>query len=893
MSAFTTDWVGQTLDRRYRVVALLGEGGMGYVLRARDLRLGCDVVLKVPRPEMLADAEFRSRFRDEVVALVRLAHPHIVKVTDYCQHDGTPFAVMQFLSGGSLDDRRPRDDAKQPKPVSPRTLGEWLRPIADALDFIHKEAYIHRDVKPANILFDAHKHPFLGDFGVAKALASGQRDRQGLTGVGMVIGTPEYMAPELVMGESADGRIDQYALAITVFEILSGRVPFTGPTGPAVLVKQTSETAPRLCEVRPTVSEALSDAVARGMAKKPADRFANCIAFAEAVLAGVDQPGARVAKAIPNAAPGTPSAETPRATSTAPIAAVMKAAPARSRKGLLAIVGGAFILLAASALSIWIMNRPASPKSSQPDAPLQVVIDDPRTPGPIPKIEKPSPGPPEINFKSETRRPNQNKGGSKGKNRPSNVAPAPLAIAAPTTVELVRMTPSRLSLVAGGAEQELEIHVDRRGTGPITIELQSNVGVTITPSSRTLAAETSEAGFRVAATGQLQAAAGEVTVSTRSADSLRTDRIPITVTRLDFRVTIANPKSLQMRPGDARDVQLSIDRSSGYRGPIQIAVESSSTVEPSSVAVLGRDEVSATVRVRAKRGANAGESPLTIQATATELSIVKLVTIPLQIARPPILVATIGKSSTPITSVAMHGSSEGVLKILNGGVDGSVHNWYRPDPKRHPNEFKWGWSHPAHKKAVSALAFSPDGRQAVSGSLDGTVALWDTHTKNEVIRSFNGKGDWHKSGVFLVYFQPRGALPQQFGFQAVLDNPAPVSISDDAGILWDESSGGSHGEPKSFVVGGRQRLAKFGPPGGQSSLRSWESRGSLSADGHRRLTLETDGRLRLWDTRSNSLHAGFPWKPDSDDVAAAALSVDGTRILIGHTNGAIQLWRVP
>lgn len=890
MPVRTTDWVGQTLDRRYRVTALLGEGGMGYVLRARDGRLGCDVVLKVPRPEMLADAEFRTRFRDEVVALVKLAHPHIVKVTDYCQHEGTPFAVMQFLSGGSLDDRRPRDDAKQPKPVSPRTLGEWLRPIADALDFIHREGYIHRDVKPANILFDAHKHPFLSDFGVAKALASGQVDRKGLTGVGMVIGTPEYMAPELVMGESADGRIDQYALAITVYEILSGRVPFTGPTGPAVLVKQTSESAPAISDIRPTVSSALSDAVARGMAKKPGDRFANCVAFADAVLAGVDQPAAKSAKAPTLTTPGKPSAETPRATSTAPIAASLKSpsVPSRSRIGLFAIAGGAVILLAGMAIGFWMLNRPATPTPSQPDTPQQIAANTPKPPDPIPEFVPP-PEPPKVELKTNPRRPNQTKAGGRGKNQtPVSTSPPPPTLA---KIEAVRILPTSVNLVAGGAKQVVTVEVDRTGAGPITLELQNTAGVTMTPSNRTLPAGANQAKFEITATGQLKAQTGELTVSIRGVDSPSTERIPLTVTRLDFRVN-AGASNLQMQPGDARDVKLTIDRSGGYRGPIQIAAEGSSIVEPSSVASLGRDEVSATVRIRAKRNASSGEASVTIKATATELAIVNLATIPVRVYRLPVLVATIGKSSAPISAVALHGDYDGVLKMFVGGVDGSVHNWYRPDPKRHPNEFKWGWSQTEHKKAVSALAFSPDGRQAVSGSLDRTVALWDTHTKNEVIRKFNGNGEWHRTGVFQVYFQPRGPLPARYGFSAMIDKPAPVSISDDAGILWDEASAGS-GEPRSFPVGGRQRLAKFGPPPGQSSLRPADARSTFSANGERRLSLDSDGQLRLWDVRSKSLQPGFPWKPDGDEIGAAALSADGSRLLIGSSNGALSLWRLP
>src|SRR5207237_8573001 len=102
-----------------------GEGGVGLRSPPRDTRLGCDVVVKVPRAAVLDDAGFRDRFRAEGGALVQLAHPHVVKVTDFGQHAGVPFAVMQFLPGGSLDDRRPKDADGNPKPVSPRTLAEW------------------------------------------------------------------------------------------------------------------------------------------------------------------------------------------------------------------------------------------------------------------------------------------------------------------------------------------------------------------------------------------------------------------------------------------------------------------------------------------------------------------------------------------------------------------------------------------------------------------------------------------------------------------------------------------------------------------------------------------------------------------------------------------------
>src|SRR5437660_2380650 len=169
MNVETANWIGLTLAHgRFQVAAKLGEGGMGYVFKARDLHLDCEVVIKVPRRAMLEDAEFSGRFAREIRSLVRLVHPHIVKVLDVGEHESMPFAVMQFLSGGSLRERQCPGGDDRPQPISPAELTSWLPPIAAALDFIHAQGYIHRDVKPDNILFDAHGHVYLSDFGVAK-----------------------------------------------------------------------------------------------------------------------------------------------------------------------------------------------------------------------------------------------------------------------------------------------------------------------------------------------------------------------------------------------------------------------------------------------------------------------------------------------------------------------------------------------------------------------------------------------------------------------------------------------------------------------------------------------------------------------------------------------------
>src|SRR5262249_11774024 len=150
------------------------------------------VVVKAPRPSMLADAEFAARFQRESRVLARLEHPAVVKVLDVGEHEGAPYVILQFLPGGSLRDRlKGWPDGRAPA----SSLATWLAPVAQALDFIHGQGYVHRDVKPDNVLFDALGHPFLSDFGIVKALDVrdiSQRETV-LTATGLVVGTPQYM----------------------------------------------------------------------------------------------------------------------------------------------------------------------------------------------------------------------------------------------------------------------------------------------------------------------------------------------------------------------------------------------------------------------------------------------------------------------------------------------------------------------------------------------------------------------------------------------------------------------------------------------------------------------------------------------------------------------------
>jgi serine/threonine protein kinase len=284
MTISPASWVGLDLEQgRYHVSAALGEGGMAYIYRAVDRKKLRDVVLKVPKPALLADAEFVHRFAREVKTLVELRHPAIVSVLGFGRHLGQPFVVLEYMAGGTLDDR--------PKPCRPEELDEWLADIAAALDHLHAHGYVHRDVKPSNILFDEAGKARLSDFGVIKAIDEKAGQTKALTESGVAIGTPEYMAPELARGEAYDGRVDQYALAVTVYEMLAGRRPIEGGTGPVVLVKQIQDVPIALHELDSTIPVPLAAAVGRALAKQPSQRYETCSEFAAVVSSAVgDRP---------------------------------------------------------------------------------------------------------------------------------------------------------------------------------------------------------------------------------------------------------------------------------------------------------------------------------------------------------------------------------------------------------------------------------------------------------------------------------------------------------------------------------------------------------------------------------------------------------------------------
>ena len=270
----------------YRILSLLGRGGMADVYRAEDERLGREVALKAVPPEFARDPERIERFEREVRAAARLSHPNIVTVFEFGHGEGQHFYTMDLMAGGDLKARI----RTHPEGMAPEEARRIASAVAQALDYAHRRGFVHRDVKPENILFDEDGRPQLTDFGIARAMESGTR----MTATGMSIGSPHYMSPEQAQGLEVDGRSDLYSLGVVLYEMLTGRLPFEVGNTLAVAYAHVNNPVP---ELPPTVA-AWQPLLDRLLAKSPEDRYASAGELA-AVLAGERLPAARATRVVP------------------------------------------------------------------------------------------------------------------------------------------------------------------------------------------------------------------------------------------------------------------------------------------------------------------------------------------------------------------------------------------------------------------------------------------------------------------------------------------------------------------------------------------------------------------------------------------------------------------
>src|SRR3954470_22852183 len=262
----------------YRIEGIVGVGRMGVVYLAIDRITGRACALKVLREDVAIDPVYRARFRREGSLLKALEHPHVIPIYGVGELDGDLFIATRLVSATLRD-------AINAGPVSVDAAMKVLTSVASALDAAHAAGVIHRDVKPANVLIDPGPVVYLGDFGLAR-----DPDGAALTAPGQVLGTIDYMAPELLDGERVGAATDIYGLACLAVETLTGTVPYLRDTDAATMYAHIIDPPPSVRERRPELPKALDDVLAAGMAKDPDDRQASAGGLVVEMLDAMDMP---------------------------------------------------------------------------------------------------------------------------------------------------------------------------------------------------------------------------------------------------------------------------------------------------------------------------------------------------------------------------------------------------------------------------------------------------------------------------------------------------------------------------------------------------------------------------------------------------------------------------
>ncbi|HEY2645799.1 MAG TPA: serine/threonine-protein kinase, partial [Candidatus Acidoferrales bacterium] len=254
---------GALLGNRYEIIAILGEGGMGAVYKARDRELDRMVALKVIRPELAGRPEILQRFKQELILARKVTHRNVIRIFDLGDANGIKFITMEFIEGRDL-----KSLLVEKGKLPPEEAADIVQQVCLALEAAHAEGVVHRDLKPQNIMMDKQGRASVMDFGIARSL-----DMGGMTQTGAMIGTPEYMSPEQVRGEHVDERSDLFTLGVIFQEILTGQLPFQAETAMASMFMRTRERAISLHKFDASVPQQLADIVGKCLDPDPKLRF--------------------------------------------------------------------------------------------------------------------------------------------------------------------------------------------------------------------------------------------------------------------------------------------------------------------------------------------------------------------------------------------------------------------------------------------------------------------------------------------------------------------------------------------------------------------------------------------------------------------------------------------
>lgn len=279
--------IGHILNHRYRVVSLIGTGGMAHVYQAVNIGTRKSVAIKVLKEEYKDDPEFLRRFEREARAVLNLSHDNIVRAYGVGEEDGLPFIVLEYVEGKTLKDMIRSEGALPPKEAV-----EYAYQVLDALSAAHENGIIHRDVKPQNVIITKNGRAKLADFGIARETSSDTMTYAGPT----VLGSVQYLSPEQAKGVPVTVQSDLYSTGIMLYEMLCGEVPFSGDNSVSIALKHINEMPEPLIKKNPMVPPALNDVVMKALSKKPEDRYASAAAMRSDLLRAQYDPYGEFAK---------------------------------------------------------------------------------------------------------------------------------------------------------------------------------------------------------------------------------------------------------------------------------------------------------------------------------------------------------------------------------------------------------------------------------------------------------------------------------------------------------------------------------------------------------------------------------------------------------------------
>jgi len=346
--------IGRVIADRYLILAKLGEGGMGRVYLGEHMKMNRQCAIKVMNPNLVNDTDSATRFAREASNAARILHPNVAAVFDYGEADKIVYLVMEFVDGEPLSAILEREGA-----LEVRRAVDLARQIADGLAAAHELGIVHRDLKPDNVIVTRSRNqreiPKVVDFGIAKAVTG--LDQEGLTRSGLVIGTPEYMAPEQLLGDPVDARADVYSLGCILYQMLTGIQAFAGDTREQMIRRRLHEAPPHVREVVPGIPRQLDVLITRMLARSTKERFASAAEVRDAldpatVLAGYDGAPKTGPRARPNLAATRVGPVAPSA-SLSPTAQM----PSEKAKGRSPILGIAYAVVIAALGTLTYLQR--------------------------------------------------------------------------------------------------------------------------------------------------------------------------------------------------------------------------------------------------------------------------------------------------------------------------------------------------------------------------------------------------------------------------------------------------------------------------------------------------------------------------------------------------------